>query len=134
MGSYYMTKKPEYLEWVEIAEQNLNSAIFLKSMIPMPVEIICYHCQQSAEKFLKAFLVKKEIKIFRTHDLTILYSHCKSYDSDFTDILKECIELTEYSVNVRYPYHIELKIEDAEKAVLSAKKIRDFILERIELS
>ena len=32
-----MIKKPEYLEWVEIAEQDLNSATFLKSMIPMPV-------------------------------------------------------------------------------------------------
>ena len=47
---------------------------------------------------------------------------------------EECIELTEYSVNVRYPYHIELEIEDAETAILNAGKIREFILERLEFS
>ena len=132
MGFYCMIEKSEYLEWIEIAEQDLNSAIFLKSMIPKPIEIICYHCQQSAEKFLKAFLIKKEIKFIRTHDLTLLYGKCKSYDTDFTNVMKDCVELTEYSVGVRYPYHIELEIEDVEKAILSAEKIRDLILEKLE--
>ncbi len=29
-------------------------------MNPKPLEIICFHCQQSAEKDLKVFLVKDE--------------------------------------------------------------------------
>ncbi|HOO34301.1 MAG TPA: HEPN domain-containing protein [Thermotogota bacterium] len=127
-----MMQKPEYLEWIEIAELDLNSAIFLQSMIPMPVEIICYHCQQSAEKFLKAYLVRNKLRIIRTHDLTILYSKCHSIDSDFNKIMKDCIELTEYSINVRYPYHIELEVIDVEKAILSAQKIKNYILKKLD--
>jgi HEPN domain-containing protein len=26
-------------------------------MHPTPVEVICYHCQQSAEKYLKGYIV-----------------------------------------------------------------------------
>ncbi|MCD4692773.1 MAG: HEPN domain-containing protein [Calditrichales bacterium] len=38
-------------EWFEIANMDLSSASFLKNMQPVPIEIICYHCQQSAEKY-----------------------------------------------------------------------------------
>jgi HEPN domain-containing protein len=127
-----MMQKPEYLEWIEIADQDLNSAIFLKLMIPVPIEIICYHCQQSVEKLLKAFLVKNNIKIGKTHDLTVLYNKSNSIESGFTEIKNECVELTEYSVNIRYPYHIELEITDAENAILSAKKIWDFLIQKLK--
>jgi hypothetical protein len=36
---------------------------------PLPSEIICYHCQQSAEKFLKAVLVMQGIRPPKTYDL-----------------------------------------------------------------
>jgi len=40
-------------EWFDIAETDLSSAHHLITMRPRPIEIICYHCQQSAEKYLK---------------------------------------------------------------------------------
>ncbi len=48
-----MDKKEAAKEWFKIAESDLSSAAFLQKMRPTPVEIICYHCQQSAEKYLK---------------------------------------------------------------------------------
>lgn len=39
-------------EWFHIAETDLSSAKHLASMHPSPFEIICYHCQQAAEKYL----------------------------------------------------------------------------------
>ena len=43
-------------EWFSYEENDLNSAKFLLNMYPKPLEIICNHCQQSAEKYLKGFL------------------------------------------------------------------------------
>ena len=37
------------LEWFKIADADLNSANFLQKMHPIPIEIICYRCQQGAE-------------------------------------------------------------------------------------
>ena len=45
-------------EWFQFAKRDLESAKFLTSMHPMPIEIICYHCQQSAEKIEKSILSK----------------------------------------------------------------------------
>ena len=43
-------------EWFRYAAQDLSSANYLRGMQPVPLEIICYHCQQSIEKYLKGFI------------------------------------------------------------------------------
>ena len=40
-------------DWFKYAERDLESAKFLMKMYPLPIEIICYHCEQSAEKIQK---------------------------------------------------------------------------------
>ena len=44
-------------EWYDFAEMDFISANHLMSLIPIPVEIVCYHCQQSSEKALKGYLI-----------------------------------------------------------------------------
>ena len=44
-------------EWLDLASMDFQCAEFLIQMCPMPLEIICYHCEQAAEKMLKGFLV-----------------------------------------------------------------------------
>ena len=44
-------------EWFTYAERDFLTAEHLaKTLYPIPIEIVCYHCQQSAEKFLKGFI------------------------------------------------------------------------------
>jgi len=33
---------------------------------------ICFHCQQCAEKMMKAYLIKKDIEFAKTHSLSYL--------------------------------------------------------------
>ncbi len=49
-------------EWLEFAAMDLDSAQFLLGMRPVPVEIICYRCEQAAEKLLKAVLVAADVE------------------------------------------------------------------------
>lgn len=45
-------------EWIQFSDMDYNTAIFLfDTMRPKPLEIICYHCQQAAEKLLKGLLI-----------------------------------------------------------------------------
>jgi HEPN domain-containing protein len=48
-----MDKADAALEWLTHAEDDLGSAEFLLNKKPLPIEIICFHSQQSAEKVLK---------------------------------------------------------------------------------
>lgn len=45
----------EIKEWYDMAAMDLGVAKHLDTTYhPKPLEIICYHCQQSAEKVIKA--------------------------------------------------------------------------------
>lgn len=99
-------------------------------MHPQPLEIICYHCQQSAEKYLKGYIALKGGKLINTHDLTLLNRMCIEYDSEFQDIEDDTIELVDYGVQVRYPFNLEIEEYNMKKAIESAVKIKEFILSK----
>ena len=78
-------------EWFKVADMDLTSAAYLQGMRPIPVEIICYHCQQSAEKFLKGYLAFCGEPIRKTHDLVQLNKLCQIHDGEFREIENECL-------------------------------------------
>jgi len=129
-----MDNKDIAKEWFKIAELDLTSAEFLQKMIPLPVEIICYHCQQSTEKFLKGFLALNGEEIKKTHDLIQLNKTCQKYNEDFKSIEDGCLMLTNYGVNVRYPFPMDINEADMKIAFRNAQKIKDFVLAKFKIA
>lgn len=127
-----MDNKEVAKEWFEFARIDLESAKFLINMYPKPIEIICYHCEQSAEKYLKGYLILYGNKAEKTHDLVLLNNKCQSIDENFNNIEDECIELVPYGVQVRYPYQLEVNEEDMNNAIYSAEKIQKFIASKLK--
>ena len=128
-----MDNKDVAKEWFKVAETDLASAEFLQRMKPVPVEIICYHCQQSAEKHLKGFLALKGEAIEKIHDLVRLNKMCRKYAEDFGVIEEECLMLTDYAVNIRYPFPMDVNEADMHLALKSARKIRNFVSGKVEI-
>lgn len=119
----------EYIaEWFEFADVDLASAEYLQGMHPQPLEIICYHCQQAAEKYLKGYLLYKGIEPPKTHDLLFLYAKCMNIDSSFCEIDKACGALNRYSSQPRYPQEIGVTENDTLMALEYTRGIRDFDL------
>jgi len=119
-------------EWFDIAEMDISSAKYLQKMHPEPIEIICYHCQQASEKYLKGFLALNGHQIQKTHDLTLLNKICQEYDIKFAEFEEECLRLTDYGVTIRYPYPMDLNLEDMKLAITDAEKIQGFVLEKVK--
>lgn len=115
-------------EWQRFAEMDLMSAEYILKMRPVPVEIICYHCQQSAEKYLKGYLVLHGMNPPKIHDLNQLQKLCANISDSFSDIADYCSDLTAYGVQLRYPMQLILEERDMQDALISAKAIRDFII------
>ena len=113
-------------EWFKFADMDLSSAEFLQGMHPKPLEIICYHCQQSAEKNLKGYLLHSGIEPPKTHDLVDLNDMCADIDERFSGIDKLCGILTRYGVQPRYPQEIGITADDTLNALEYANKIRSF--------
>jgi len=116
-------------EWFRFADIDLSSAEYLLGKRPQPLEIICYLCQQSAEKCLKGYLIYKGvIEPPKIHNLDILREMCLKYDERFREIEKACNVLSQYGVQPRYPHQIAIFERDMEKALEYARQVRDFEL------
>lgn len=118
-------------EWLDIAETDLNTANFLLNMRPVPVEIICYHCEQAAEKLLKAVLVHHDVEAPKTHDLVHLCKLCAEVESEYGQLIDACAELSPYGVQIRYPSHLELDESDMTSALAECRKLDTFIRARL---
>ncbi|NPU99936.1 MAG: HEPN domain-containing protein [Brevinematales bacterium] len=47
-------------------------------------ESVCFHAQQAVEKYLKLFLVSREITPPKTHNIRLLLNECETLHSDFS--------------------------------------------------
>lgn len=118
-------------EWQNVANLDLESAKFLMNMNSVPFQIVCYHCQQAIEKYLKAFLAFCGNEILKTHDLLMLNKKCEEYDSSFKTIYKDCLETNDYAVHTRYPFYEDLTEGDALLAIKSAERVKEFVTAKI---
>ena len=94
-------------------------------------DIICFHAQQAAEKYFKAYLVWNEIEFPKAHALEQLALLAAQKDPDFSTITDKVVLLTPYAVETRYPEFEEPLPEDAEEAVRIAETVRDLILVKL---
>jgi len=123
-----MKPEKDTAQWLRLAELDLEVARHLfETFRPMPIEPICNHCQQSAEKMLKCFLIFKEIKPPNIHDLEVLCNMCIEFVEGFNVLSKESATLSHYGVMPRYPNELELEEHDAETAIKYAEKIADYV-------
>ena len=120
-------------KWINKAEKDLLTAERELSFEDPITDIICFHCQQTVEKYLKAFLVYHQIYFTKTHRIMDLLELCATEDPSFKDELEDADNLTDYAVEIRYPdVWLEPGIEDAKEALEIAKKVKEFVLNKIK--
>jgi len=118
--------------WFKKADNDLRNASYVIRMDRPPMDTVCYHAQQTVEKYLKGFLAHHGQEIPRIHDIAQLIILCSLIDDSFKEILDQADELTEYAVMVRYPGPPdEIPFEDGEQALETARKVRDFVRKKL---
>jgi HEPN domain-containing protein len=114
----------DVIEWFMIADEDFDSAKILNGAVRKHKEIICYHCAQSIEKYLKGYLIYNDIVPKKTHSIILLNENCIELDHTFEKIRNECGILNRFSNEIRYPYRIEIREEDVAYALNAVEKIR----------
>ncbi|NLF31200.1 MAG: HEPN domain-containing protein [Planctomycetes bacterium] len=90
-------------EWLIKAEHDLLSARRLADPTEPVRDTAIYHCQQAAEKALKALLAWKQTPLQRTHDLGILHAEVVIHFPQLAPLRDAADLLTPYAVEYRYP-------------------------------
>lgn len=125
---------PEVSQWVEMAQTDLRVARHLfDTCYPMPYEVICYHCQQSAEKAIKALIISKGAPggMPKLHDLSFLLNQIKKLVDVEDRIYDYADALTPYGISVRYPNELFLEKRHAEKAIQMADEILAWVKDKL---
>lgn len=125
-----MAKNTIYTDWINLADEDFG---FASNNFEDPETtyfgFICFHFQQAAEKYLKAFIVAKKLRFEKIHDLEVLRKICLAENSLFKNIEEECIFLTDFYIEARYPAIIPVSHTrvETEKARNAAKKIGNLV-------
>ncbi len=112
-------------DWLRKAEIDFKTACHLYQSGPDFAGGSAFHSQQTAEKYLKAFLVWHQIEFQKTHDIKALLKLAGKADQNIPQNLMDTVSLTPYGVEYRYPGdYPEVTKSDAEKALSLAESVR----------
>ena len=87
---------------IAAGERDLLALQLLNQTGRAPHEVIGFHAQQAAEKFIKAVLVLNGIVFERTHDLVLLYRLAEQRGVSIAADVEQLRALNGYAVQFRY--------------------------------
>lgn len=123
--------------WLKKARRDLLSARRLARGKDPYFDTAIYHCQQTAEKAVKGWLVYHDQSFEKTHDLRLLVTLASEIEPKFTEWFEVAEQVSPYATAYRYPGEVLEPTEDEfNQAVTVSSKFYDFIcsLLPIELS
>ena len=125
-----------FLIWLKLAEEDFSSA---EALLEKKIyNQVCFHCQQAAEKILKAFLKSKGFMPPKIHNLLELLEMCIKKDAHFVVLREGCEYLSRFYVSTRYPDALVAfsaeglpNAKEAREALKFAKDIMAFLKSRL---
>ena len=125
---------PLTLEWINKAEGDFVTARReLRARVAPNFDAACFHAQQMAEKYLKAFLQENAKPVPHTHNLIDLLAICTGIDASMVLMRSDLVRLDRFAVRFRYPGDTAEK-DEAKQAFRSAVVFRQFIRARLGMA
>ncbi len=90
-------------EWLRKAEDDYRLAALIARGRERFHDQLCFHCQQSTEKYLKALMEELGLRIVKTHDLEDLLTALLPYHGSLRSHRRGLKFLTNFAVAIRYP-------------------------------
>ena len=117
-------------EWITKAALDLKTAIRLSTEAEFR-DIVGFHAQQAAEKYLKALLTLHQIEFPKTHVIRRLFILLESADPTMARVLDDASWLSPFGAEIRYPGD-RAEVLPGEEAracelALRAAKVRDAV-------
>jgi HEPN domain-containing protein len=112
--------------WVRKAEADYRVARELAPSRPPAHDMVCFCCQQAAEKYMKAVLAELGLSIPRTHILEDLLGLLRPHYPKLIPFRRGLVFLSRFAVDYRYPGY-DARKRQATAALHWAGRIRKHI-------
>jgi HEPN domain-containing protein len=121
------------IEWVQKAEGDYETTLRESRVRRNPnYDAVCFHAQQTAEKYLKAVLQESGSPFPKTHNLIELLEMCLRVDPTFEMMRRPLVLLDRYAIRYRYPGESAEK-DEGQAAVQAVKVVREIARSRLGL-
>lgn len=118
--------------WLRKAMADLRGAEIDLAAAPPLTGDAAFHCQQAAEKALKAFLAWHDVPFRKTHDLAELGHQCVTLDPTLEPVCRRAEPLTTFAWIFRYPGDAdEPPVEEIAKELALAREVYSAVLARL---
>jgi HEPN domain-containing protein len=118
--------------WLRKAADDLRGAEVDLAAAPPLTGDAAFHCQQAAEKALKALLAWHDVPFRKTHDLAELGQQCVAVDQSLERLCRRAASLTPFAWTFRYPGDAEEpSVSDLAEAVALAREVYTSVLARV---
>jgi HEPN domain-containing protein len=119
-------------QWVRKAEEDMEIARCLAALAKPKRDGACFHCQQAADKYLKALLQESGLAVPKTHELEDLLDLLLPHDATLVPLRRSLRSLTPYAVNFRYP-GVRATTRRMQAALRQAERVRTELRRRLGL-
>jgi HEPN domain-containing protein len=116
------------LEWVKKAEEDFSTIeqLFIEGK-RLPLAVVCFHAQQCIEKYLKAYLIERNLPFDKIHNLVTLIDQILPVMPEW-DIRRDAMGvLTNFAVLSRYPDEVTINRKITQDAVDITLEMRELI-------
>lgn len=119
--------------WVMRAEHDFTIALRDMEYTTPTTDMVCFHMQQAAEKYLKAFLVFHGREYPHTHRLEVVIQFCGEVDPEFYQLHDLGVDdLSRYATTMRYGETAYMpSLEETRRAMELAERVKAFVLHKL---
>jgi HEPN domain-containing protein len=107
---------PELASWLQKAREDVEAVQTLSMHAPHLENVICFHCQQAAEKLLKALAVALDRPVPHTHDLDVLVTELLPVFPALLELRNAATLLKAHAVLPRYPVLLDPAVPPGAEA------------------
>ena len=123
----------QYFDWLDHSSADLIAASLLKED-DRCYDLAAFHCQQSIEKALKAYILLRSGSLVDGHNLMWLCRQAKKYHKGFQQWFEESADLNQCYIETRYPADVdkEISYKMVQGFYTMAKDMYRFIFEQVD--
>ena len=118
--------------WLDYAKGDLATAEDLLRLPTPHARSVVFHCQQAAERALKASLTWHDRPFGKIHSLEELGESCAGVAPSLGQVVDRAVPLSKYASRFRYPgAPYAPKLQEAERALELAREVMRAVLTRL---
>ena len=128
-----MADSKRYNDWYDKARHDLDGARILLKEGAL-YDLAAFHCQQSIEKALKAYILLRSGRLVDGHNLTWLCRQAKKCHKGFQQWFEESADLNQCYIETRYPADVDREItyKMVQDFYIMARDMYRFIFEQVD--